>query len=196
MGNCKGKNCRKRGKKSRKERKRKEGREKIQKVQFHKSSVQKKGGKKSGKRPNPNKKKIKAGRRQNGAARSSSRSASGRNTTGDTCFADLVAKTKKFNKAQVEYRLAKRVQTWGKLMKNKKTNAASTFADALEAMNDATGNGTGCDGDSASLAEAKEVQAKLANCSVSAGDNCDEGKLATPINSTLVSSCKDTLEAF
>merc|ERR1712180_483164 len=144
----------------------------------------------------PNKKKIKAGRRQNGAARSSSRSGSGRNTTGDTCFADLVAKTKKFNKAQVEYRLAKRVQTWGKLMKNKKTNAASTFADALEAMNDATGNGTGCDGDSASLAEAKEVQAKLANCSVSAGDNCDEGKLATPINSSLVSSCKDTLEAF
>ena len=34
-----------------------------------------------------------------------------RNTTGDTCFADLVAKTKKFNKAQVEYRLCKRVQT-------------------------------------------------------------------------------------
>ena len=28
-------------------------------------------------------------------------------------------------------------------MKNKKSNAASTFADALEAMNDATGNGTG-----------------------------------------------------
>merc|ERR1712223_51146 len=196
MGNCKGKNCRKRGKKSRKERKRKEGREKIQKSSFKKSSVQKKGGKKSGKRPNPNKKKIKAGRRQNGSARSSSRSGSGRNTTGDTCFADLVAKTKKFNKAQVEYRLAKRVQTWGKLMKNKKTNAASTFADALEAMNDATGNGTGCDGDSASLEEAKKVQAKLANCSTSAGDNCDEGKLATPINSTLVSSCKDTLEAF
>lgn len=81
-------------------------------------------------------------------------------------------------------------------MKNKKSNAASTFADALEAMNDATGNGTGCDGDSASLEEAKKVQAKLANCSTSAGDNCDEGKLATPINSTLVSSCKDTLEAF
>merc|ERR1711899_419777 len=44
--------------------------------------------------------------------------------------------------------------------------------------------------------EAKEVQAKLANCSVSAGDNCDEGKLATPIDATLVSTCKDTLEAF
>ena len=28
----------------------------------------------------------------------------------DTCFADLVAKTKKFNKAQVEFRLAKRVE--------------------------------------------------------------------------------------
>ena len=33
--------------------------------------------------------------------------------------------------------------SWGKLMKNKKNNSASTFADALEAMNDATGNGTG-----------------------------------------------------
>ena len=31
----------------------------------------------------------------------------------DTCFADLVAKTKKFNKAQVEFRLAKRVERWG-----------------------------------------------------------------------------------
>merc|ERR1712088_826760 len=120
--NCKGKNCRKGGKKSRKERKRKKGGKKSRKSNFKKS------GKKSGNRPNPNKKKLKAGRRQNGAARSSSRSASGRNTTGDTCFADLVAKTKKFNKAQVEYRLAKRVQTWGKLMKNKKNNSASTFA--------------------------------------------------------------------
>merc|ERR1711936_1380790 len=135
-------------------------------------------------------------KRQGGARSSSRGQIRGRNTTGATCFADLVAKTKKFNKAQVEYRLCKRVQTWGKLMKNKKNNSASTFADALEAMNDATGNGTGCDGDSASLAEAKEVQAKLANCSVSAGDNCDEGKLATPIDATLVSTCKDTLEAF
>ena len=33
--------------------------------------------------------------------------------------------------------------SWGKLMKNKKNNSASTFSDALEAMNEATGNGTG-----------------------------------------------------
>jgi len=128
-------------------------------------------------------------------ARSSSTSGSGRNTTGQ-CFTDMVAKTKKFNKAQVEFRLTKRIETWGKLMKNKKNNSASTFSDALDAMNDATGNGTGCDGDSSSLAEAKKVQAKLANCSASAGDNCDEGKLAIPINSTQVSSCKTILEAF
>jgi len=128
-------------------------------------------------------------------ARSSSASGSGRNTTGQ-CFTDMVAKTKKFNRAQVEFRLTKRIETWGKLMKNKKNNSASTFSDALDAMNDATGNGTGCDGDSSSLAEAKKVQAKLANCSASAGDNCDEGKLSIPINSTQVSSCKTTLEAF
>merc|ERR1719285_215816 len=127
-------------------------------------------------------------------SRSSSANGSGRNTTGQ-CFTDMVAKTKKFNKAQVEFRLTKRIETWGKLMKNKK-NSASTFSDALDAMNDATGNGTGCDGDSSSLAEAKKVQAKLANCSASAGDNCDEGKLAIPINSTQVSSCKTILEAF
>merc|ERR1711962_1813000 len=155
-------------------------------------------GKKTGKQLSPkrNGKKVRkqnSMKRQGGARSSSKQRASGRQ---DTCFADLVAKTKKFNKAQVEFRLAKRVESWGKLMKNKKSNAASTFADALEAMNDATGNGTGCDGDSASLEEAKKVQAKLANCSTSAGDNCDEGKLATPINSSLVSSCKDTLEAF
>merc|ERR1711963_1339122 len=148
--------------------------------------------KKTAKKLSPKKREKKV-RKQKSMRRQGGERASGRQ---DTCFADLVAKTKKFNKAQVEFRLAKRVESWGKLMKNKKSNAASTFADALEAMNDATGNGTGCDGDSASLEEAKKVQAKLANCSTSAGDNCDEGKLATPINSTLVSSCKDTLEAF
>merc|ERR1719500_2526836 len=61
--------------------------------------------------------------------RSSSTSGTGRQ---DTCFTDMVAKTKKFNKAQVEFRLAKRVESWGKLMKNKKNNSASTFSDALE----------------------------------------------------------------
>jgi len=128
-------------------------------------------------------------------SRSSSASGSGRNTTGQ-CFTDMVAKTKKFNKAQVEFRLAKRIESWGKLMKNKKENSNSTFSDSLDAINDATGNGTGCDGDSSSLAEAKKVQAKLANCTASAGDNCDEGKLSIPINATKVSSCKTTLEAF
>merc|ERR1711981_91192 len=119
-----------------------------------------------------------------------------RNGRQDTCFTDLVAKTKKFNKAQVEFRLANRIESWGKLMKNKKNNSASTFSDALEAMNEATGNGTGCEGDSSSLAEAKKVQQKLANCSVSAGANCDEGNLAIAIDATKVSTCKDTLETF
>jgi hypothetical protein len=139
------------------------------------------------------KKAKKAQIQESNGLRSSSTSGTGRQ---DTCFTDMVAKTKKFNKAQVEFRLAKRVESWGKLMKNKKNNSASTFSDALEAMNEATGNGMSCDGDSSSLAEAKKVQEKLANCSTSAGDNCDEGKLSIPINSTLVSSCKTTLETF
>merc|ERR1712013_592087 len=192
----KGKPCRRRQKKRKSRKSTKRGDKKQKSGKGRK--LRQRSGKKASKKPSQDKmekkvRKQKSMRRQGEARSSSKQRASGRQ---DTCFADLVAKTKKFNKAQVEYRLCKRVQTWGKLMKNKKTNAASTFADALEAMNDATGNGTGCDGDSASLAEAKEVQAKLANCSVSAGDNCDEGKLATPIDSTLVSTCKDTLEAF
>jgi hypothetical protein len=157
----------------------------------------KKGKKRPKKTRRVSKKKVqkakKAQIQESNGLRSSSTSGTGRQ---DTCFTDMVAKTKKFNKAQVEFRLAKRVESWGKLMKNKKNNSASTFSDALEAMNEATGNGTGCEGDSSSLAEAKKVQEKLANCSSSAGDNCDEGKLSTPINSTLVSSCKTTLEAF
>merc|ERR1712165_460552 len=185
-----GKQCRKRQKKRKSRKSTKRGGKKQKSGKGRK--LRQRSGKKASKKINQDKREKKV-RRQGGAGSPSKERARGRQ---DTCFADLVAKTKKFNKAQVEFRLAKRVESWGKLMKNKKSNAASTFADALEAMNDATGNGTGCDGDSASLEEAKKVQAKLANCSTSAGDNCDEGKLATPINSTLVSSCKDTLEAF
>merc|ERR1712037_1016680 len=139
------------------------------------------------------KKAQKAQIQESNKPRSSSTSGTGRQ---DTCFTDMVAKTKKFNKAQVEFRLAKRVESWGKLMKNKKNNSASTFSDALEAMNEATGNGMSCDGDSSSLAEAKAVREKLANCSVSAGANCDEGNLAIAIDATKVSTCKDTLETF
>merc|ERR1712012_186612 len=160
---CKRKQNKKKSRKSAKKGgKKKSGKEKKQRQRSEKKTAKKLSPKKREKKV----RKQKSMRRQGGER------ASGRQ---DTCFADLVAKTKKFNKAQVEFRLAKRVESWGKLMKNKKSNAASTFADALEAMNDATGNGTGCDGDSASLEEAKKVQAKLANCSTSAGDNCDEG---------------------
>lgn len=149
----------------------------------------KKKNKKTGK--NPKKQQEKPGQSQETAV-----GIAQRNGRQDTCFTDLVAKTKKFNKAQVEFRLANRIESWGKLMKNKKNNSASTFSDALEAMNEATGNGTGCEGDSSSLAEAKAVREKLANCSVSAGANCDEGNLAIAIDATKVSTCKDTLETF
>jgi len=173
------------GKKTKQQKQQKQQRKQQKKAKDTKKRQKKKSekGRKKGKKEST------------GLSRTSSTNGSGRNTT-DQCFTDMVAKTKKFNKAQVEFRLAKRIESWGKLMKNKKDNSASTFSDALDAMNDATGNGTSCDGDSSSLAEAKEVQEKLANCSTSAGDNCDEGGLSIPINSTQVSSCKTTLEAF
>jgi len=170
--------------------KQKQQRKQKKKAKDTKTKQQKKSGK-DRKRP----KRPKGKKESNGLSRTSSTNGSGRNTSGQ-CFTDMVAKTKKFNKAQVEFRLAKRIESWGKLMKNKKDNSASTFSDALDAMNDATGNGTSCDGDSSSLADAKQVQEKLANCSTSAGENCDEGGLSIPINSTQVSSCKTTLEAF
>merc|ERR1712130_273569 len=97
---------------------------------------------KKNQRRNPNRRKSQ-NKGLNEAGSSSGRSGSGRQ---DTCFTDMVAKTKKFNKAQVEFRLTKRIETWGKLMKNKKNNSASTFSDALEAMNEATGNGKSCEG--------------------------------------------------
>merc|ERR1719341_1653485 len=112
------------------------------------------------------------------------------------CFKKMVVKMKKFNKAQVELRLANRIQSWGRMMNNKKNKSAFTFSDALAAMNDATENGTSCKGNSSCLPEAKKVQQTLANCSVSAADHCDQGKLSIPINSTKVSSCKTSLTDF
>merc|ERR1711971_429112 len=183
----------KKGKKGRKE----GGKRKGRKLTRRRKQKTEKEGKQEKNTSNKKRKSKKRSKKGNGldGARSSSASGSGRNTTGQ-CFTDMVAKTKKFNKAQVEFRLAKRIESWGKLMKNKKENSNSTFSDSLDAINEATGNGTGCDGDSSSLAEAKKVQAKLANCTASAGDNCDEGKLSIPINATKVSSCKTILEAF
>jgi len=190
------KECRRRLRTERKkERKRQRKRTKAARKFSRKQKVDKPEKKKKKKNiktgENPKKQQEKPGQSQETAV-----GIAQRNGRQDTCFTDLVAKTKKFNKAQVEFRLANRIESWGKLMKNKKNNSASTFSDALEAMNEATGNGTGCEGDSSSLAEAKAVREKLANCSVSAGANCDEGNLAIAIDATKVSTCKDTLETF
>merc|ERR1712062_178005 len=191
-----GKQCRKRQKKRKSRKSSKRGGKKQRSGKGRK--LRQRSGKKAGKNLSQDKReqkvrKQKSMRRQGGAGSPSKGRNAGRQ---DTCFTDLVAKTKKFSKAQVEFRLANRIESWGKLMKNKKNNSASTFSDALEAMNEATGNGTGCEGDSSSLAEAKAVREKLANCSVSAGANCDEGNLAIAIDATKVSTCKDTLETF
>merc|ERR1712210_418986 len=79
-------------------------------------------GKKKGKKGPKDTRKVSKNKTQikeSNGPRSSPTSGTGRQ---DTCFTDMVAKTKKFNKAQVEFRLAKRVESWGKLMKNKKKN--------------------------------------------------------------------------
>merc|ERR1711953_1563239 len=194
------KECRRRLRKERKERKERKKERKRQRKRTKAARRGKLSRNMKKAEETPKNKNIKTGKKQKqekpGQSQETAVGIAQRNGRQDTCFTDLVAKTKKFNKAQVEFRLANRIESWGKLMKNKKNNSASTFSDALEAMNEATGNGTGCEGDSSSLAEAKAVREKLANCSVSAGANCDEGNLAIAIDATKVSTCKDTLETF
>merc|ERR1712209_35417 len=115
-----GKKCENGDRKCKRKLKKKKSRKSAKKGGKKKSGKGKKqrqrSAKKAGKKLSQNKRERKV-RKQNSMKRQGGR-ISGRNTTGDTCFADLVAKTKKFNKAQVEYRLCKRVQTWGKLMRN------------------------------------------------------------------------------
>merc|ERR1712223_968599 len=127
-----GKKCDNGDRKCKRRQKKKKSRKNAKKGGKKKSGKGKKQRQRSAKKLSPKKRekkvrKQKSMKRQGGARSSSRGQIRGRNTTGDTCFADLVAKTKKFNKAQVEYRLCKRVQTWGRLMKNKKNNSASTF---------------------------------------------------------------------
>merc|ERR1712212_1094449 len=141
---------------TRKAKKSKKGGKKAGKKGGKNKEVRKSKGKKKGQRrpkegqrkkpgkpgkPGKKDKKERKNEKKSNGPRSSSASGNGRNTSSGQCFTDMVAKTKKFNRAQVEFRLCKRIETWGKLMKNKKNNSASTFSDALEAMNEATGNG-------------------------------------------------------
>merc|ERR1711935_1318799 len=151
----------------------------------------KKGANRSAKK---GKKKGNNGNRRGGRKNGDFRKIAGRTT--DQCFIDLVAKTKKFNKAQSEHRLAKRIAAWSKLMKSKKNSSASTFSDSFDAIDGASGGGKGCDGDAASKEEAMKVHEKLKNCATTAGANCDEGKLATPIDATLLDTCTTTLDTF
>merc|ERR1712013_736876 len=113
----KGKPCRRRQKKRKSRKSTKRGDKKQKSGKGRK--LRQRSGKKASKKPSQDKmekkvRKQKSMRRQGEARSSSKQRASGRQ---DTCFADLVAKTKKFNKAQVEFRLAKREESWGKLMK-------------------------------------------------------------------------------
>merc|ERR1712226_928477 len=136
-----------------------------------------KKGRKQKKKKNGGRKKLKASKKKNkkgrGNRKGNGRSSLGRTT--DQCFIDLVTKTKKFNKAQTENRLAKRIMAWSKLMKNKKEKSASTFNDSLEAIDGATNGGKGCDGDASMKENSTKVHEKLKNCATTAGANCDEG---------------------
>jgi len=113
----------------------------------------------------------------------------------DTCFADLVAKTKKFNAAQTNGRMVTRMTNWKKVMMNKKNSSSSTFKDSLEAMTESTGNGTSCGGGGMDT-DSKAVFDKLKNCAKTAASKCDIGAMSSPLNETLMMTCNATLTTF
>jgi len=112
--------------------------------------------------------------------------------TGDTCFADMVAKTKKFNAAQTNGRMVTRMTNWKNVMINKKNSSSSTFKDSLDAMTESTGNGTSCGGKGMDK-ESKDVFDKLKSCAKTAASKCD---LSAAINETLMMKCNASLTTF
>jgi len=104
------------------------------------------------------------------------------------CLADVVQAIKNYKKAQTQYRQANRIKGWMENMDNKKVKAADQFKNASDALEAATGGGMSCNGGEPDT-EATEAQAILKNCSMTAAEKCDSGKI-TDLNSTKIAECK------
>ena len=120
----------------------------------------------------------------------------GRNTLIDPrqnstdCLSDVIQTIKDYKKAANHLRMAKRVSSWTEQMGKKKTKAASSFQDGLDALDSATGGGASCNGGAAD-ANATEALNTLKNCSKTAAALCDSATL----NTSNVDSCKTSLQA-
>lgn len=139
------------------------------------------------------------GRGNKGVGRSGMRKEMRRNgkATKNTCLLkDHVTAIKKFSRASSELKSLNKINNFRKQMKGKKESANDTFADSAAAIKESMGGGKSCEGSAADLSAAKEVHDKLANCSMSAGANCDEKAAGAAINETALTSCNQTLVAF
>lgn len=120
----------------------------------------------------------------------------GRNTLIDPrqnssdCLSDVIQTIKDYKKAANHLRMAKRVSSWTEQMGKKKTKAASSFQDGLDALDSATGGGASCNGGAAD-ANATEALNTLKNCSKTAAALCDSATL----NTSNVDACKTSLQA-
>ena len=121
------------------------------------------------------------------------RAGQGRQLAAD-CYGALQNASKKYIQYSNQLRKLKRVKGWAKVMDNKKTSSDSTFNDAKDSINNATGSGKTCKGSSIT-GDAMKNQEKLNNCSKSAKAKCDKGQISG-LNSSLLDTCQPKLEKW
>ena len=112
----------------------------------------------------------------------------------DTCYADLLAKTKKFVLYFYQSQKLNRITSWVKLAQNKKAKALSTFSPARDALGTSTNQGTSCAGNSSALGAANTTYTTLVSCNTTASTICDVSLNAT--SDTLVTSCTTSLATY
>ena len=144
-------------------------------------------GRRNGKKKKNNRNQKRRGKKLRGRYRKTS---SDQRQNSTDCLSDVIQTIKDYKKAANHLRMAKRVSSWTEQMGKKKTKAASSFQDGLDALDSATGGGASCNGGAAD-ANATEALNTLKNCSKTAAALCDSATL----NTSNVDSCKTSLQA-
>ena len=146
-------------------------------------------GRRAGRR-NGKKKKNNGNQKRRGKKLRGRKTSSDQRQNSTDCLSDVIQTIKDYKKAANHLRMAKRVSSWTEQMGKKKTKAASSFQDGLDALDSATGGGASCNGGAAD-ANATEALNTLKNCSKTAAALCDSATL----NTSNVDSCKTSLQA-
>jgi len=105
----------------------------------------------------------------------------------------MVARIKKFNRYQNEYRKVLRIERFANLAQGKKTKAATTFENAISAMKSQTNSGASCSNASAQT-DAVANYNNLKDCATTAAALCDV-KLDTADQAN-VDTCKPLLKKY